>query len=385
MRKFVLIVAAALTAAVLSVAQAQTRPQLGSSLSVSSFKVIYGAPVTLSGQVSDRRSGVRIVVLARPFTRAGIAPLATVVSGNRGRWRYQARPTIATTYAASVAGHGSRTLMVGVRPALSLRTLADGSLQARVVAARSFRERLVQLQQHLVSGWTTVAKRPLGRGSTIVFPSVLLPGHSLQLRLALSVNAAGPGYLGGFSRTLPYPAPTLTLSPSTFKVVSGQTLRLSGRVSSRRAGLALTLLARPFSQPEFQQIATIHTRAAGRWQTHIRPSVMTSYQTRWANASSPVRTIGVRPAILLRNLSDDRLHVQIRLAKPLTGRSIQVQKHTAGGWKTVAKLRLSRASSATITPATLPAGTSTLRIAISVNQAGAGYLGATSPAFIYHH
>ena len=40
-------------------------------------------------------------------------------------------------------------------------------------------------------------------------------------------------------------------------------------------------------------------------------------------------------------------------------------------------------SSAAIFRAALPQGASTLRIAISVNQAGAGYLGGTSRTILY--
>jgi hypothetical protein len=47
-------------------------------------------------------------------------------------------------------------------------------------------------------------------------------------------------------------------------------------------------------------------------------------------------------------------------------------------------LPLDLKASAIFTPSMLPAGTSTLRTAISVNQAGAGYLGGFSKPFVYH-
>ena len=52
--------------------------------------------------------------------------------------------------------------------------------------------------------WVTVKRERLNSSSTTTFRTSLLPrGHS-TIRIALSVNQAGPGYLAGFSRTLGY-------------------------------------------------------------------------------------------------------------------------------------------------------------------------------------
>jgi hypothetical protein len=60
------------------------------------------------------------------------------------------------------------------------------------------------------------------------------------------------------------------------------------------------------------------------------------------------------------------------------GRYVQVQRRrTNGKWLTLKRVRLNLRSSSTF-KATLPKGRSTMRIALSVNQAGAGFLGATS-------
>jgi hypothetical protein len=68
-----------------------------------------------------------------------------------------------------------------------------------VVAARSLAGRRVQLQRHLLDGrWVTVAGARLNGRSTAVFHPKLPRGRS-TLRVALSVNQAGSGYLAGFS------------------------------------------------------------------------------------------------------------------------------------------------------------------------------------------
>jgi hypothetical protein len=384
MRRFVLPGTAVFAVAMIPIAQAQHHPK--TSLAVSSLKVMYGHSVTLSGRVTDRSPGVKVSVLARPFNRAGMGQLATVLTGPGGWWHEAVTPSMATTYEASVAGVASRTLMVGVQPALSLRVLAGGGVRAQVEAGTSFKGRFVQLQRRAGSGgWTTLVRRPLNRLSTTNFSSSLLPDGGLRLRLAMSVNQAGPGYLGGFSPLLAYPAHALTLSMSAFKVAYGESLNLSGRVSTTKPGLGVAILARPFMQAEAQQVATVRTGTGGRWSYRITPPFTTSYQARWGNATSRTLTIGVQPAMSVRMLSGDRVWAHASLMRRMTGRSLEVQKRmTTGAWKTVGKLPLDVHASAIFTPSMLPAGTSTLRTAISVNQAGAGYLGGFSKPFVYH-
>lgn len=65
------------------------------------------------------------------------------------------------------------------------------------------------------------------------------------------------------------------------------------------------------------------------------------------------------------------------------GRDVQVQQWTGGRWTTVAKQALNGRSETVFAASALPGGTSTLRVAMSVNQAGVGYLGSTSDSFVY--
>ena len=59
----------------------------------------------------------------------------------------------------------------------------------------------------LVDGnWVTVKRTRLNANSTALFSASLLPDGTSTIRVAMSVNQAGPGYLGGFSRQLTHPA-----------------------------------------------------------------------------------------------------------------------------------------------------------------------------------
>jgi hypothetical protein len=85
---------------------------------------------------------------------------------------------------------------------VSFRRTATGGFVTRVSGARSFAGRVVKLQRRTGAGrWLTLKQIRLGRRSGAVFAATL-PRGSSTLRIAMSVNQAGPGYLAGFSRTI---------------------------------------------------------------------------------------------------------------------------------------------------------------------------------------
>ncbi len=173
------------------------------TLVAESSQSVYGRPLTLSGTVAGAASGVKVTVLAEPLGQPSFAALATVLTGNGGSWSYQARPTIQTSYQASASGGESSPVTIGVRPAITLRLITGARFLVRVVGPTSFAGRVVQFQRLKPGGgWATLARRPLGARSSVVLPARLLPRGSSTIRIAMSVNEAGRGYLAGFSRTL---------------------------------------------------------------------------------------------------------------------------------------------------------------------------------------
>jgi hypothetical protein len=81
-----------------------------------------------------------------------------------------------------------------------LRTLPGKRFATRVLGAHSFAGRTVQLQRHLLSGrWLTIARAHLNGRSAATFHPKLKHGR-WTLRVAISVNQAGGGYLAGFSQ-----------------------------------------------------------------------------------------------------------------------------------------------------------------------------------------
>ncbi len=381
MRRLITVLAVA--AAVLAIPTAQAVHGPSVSLSVSSFDVDYGKAVRLAGTVSNHKQGLTVTVLGRPLSGSKFVRVTRTTTGPDGRWIARAKPAIATTYVARIGTSLSRQLTVGVHPLLTIRMLDGGRLQVRATAARSFNGRSVKLQRATPGGWTTLTKLTLGKGSAAPVPSAVLPYGKSRLRAAMSVNQAGMGYLGSYSRTTVYPARWVSIALSRPEVVYGESTTLVGRISLKQPGMALTIFARSLAEPELQRLATVTTGAGGRWSLRTTPRNGTAYEAEFRQAKSRVVAVGVHPTIATRIVSGARLWVHVEAAKSFDGQDVQVQQLTGGTWTTVAKQTLNGRSETVFPAASLPGGTSTLRVAMSVNQAGVGYLGAMSDSFVY--
>jgi len=174
------------------------------TLSQSGFRVVAGHYVRLSGTVAGAQPGVSVTVLAQTFGTGAYAQLGTVLTGGGGTWTFLAQPHVATTYAASVNGSMSSPVTIGVQPAMTLQKITKARLSTRVTGASTFAGRLVKLQHEVDGRWVTVKQMRLNANSAAIFSAKLLPVGRSTIRVVMSVNQAGPGYLGGKSRTLTY-------------------------------------------------------------------------------------------------------------------------------------------------------------------------------------
>ncbi|MFL6030372.1 MAG: hypothetical protein ACJ74D_10110, partial [Gaiellaceae bacterium] len=180
----------------------QTFATVGVTLSVASREVVYGGRIRLQGTVPTLAAGEQVTVFAQPFGRSSPFSVATVLTGVGGTWSYLARPTIGTLYQAMWQGGTSAPAIIGVHPAISLAKTRTGKLTTRVRGARSFAFRVVKLQRRTADGrWVNVRRVRLNGRSSATFTAALPRGRS-RIRIVMSVNQAGAGYLGGKSRTI---------------------------------------------------------------------------------------------------------------------------------------------------------------------------------------
>jgi hypothetical protein len=180
----------------------QTFATQGVTLTTLTRELVYGGRIRLQGTVPSLAAGEQVTVFAQPFGRSSPFSVATVLTGAGGAWSYLARPSIGTSYQAGWQGGTSTPVAIGVHPAISLTRTTTGKLRTHVRAAKAFAFRVVQLQRRRADGrWVTVTRVRLNRRSTATFKGALPRGRS-TVRIVMSVNQAGGGYLGGKSRTI---------------------------------------------------------------------------------------------------------------------------------------------------------------------------------------
>jgi len=186
---------------------AQTRAVAGApapsiSANVSTFRVLYGSWLTLTGSISTKQAGEKVTIEGQAYG-SGKTNLGTATTAADGSWSFRVKPSIQTSYDALWNGATSRSLTVGVMPLVTFHIITHKRFSTRVVAARSFAGKIVKFQRLSGNRWMTIKRVRLGANSSAIFRSKL--NQSSSLRIAFSVNQAGAGYLGGVSRTLIFP------------------------------------------------------------------------------------------------------------------------------------------------------------------------------------
>jgi hypothetical protein len=173
----------------------------GVTLTATASQIVFGGRIRLSGVVPTLQPNEQVVVYAQSFGGGSFHAVTTVLSGPGGIWAYVARPQIATSYEASWRGGLSAAFGVSVHPRVTLTRLRSGRFVVRVAGGHSFAGRRVQLQRRVGGRWSTIKRVKLGIRSRAEFRVTLPKGRS-TVRIAFSVNQAGPGFLGGTSRAL---------------------------------------------------------------------------------------------------------------------------------------------------------------------------------------
>jgi plastocyanin len=163
----------------------------------------YGQTTHVSGTVSSGKAGETVTVWAQPYGTVSPVQVATLLTAVNGAWDLVVKPTQLTTYFARWKSLASQPVGVQVRPTIVFgASKRIGSV--KVKADRSLKGRKVYLQKFSrFHEWVKVRGVILGDGSAKRFRLGLpFGGHRYAIRIFMSLNQAGAGYLDGFSRTV---------------------------------------------------------------------------------------------------------------------------------------------------------------------------------------
>jgi plastocyanin len=215
--------------------------------------------------------------------------------------------------------------------------------------------------------------------------AILKPGHTFSF----TFRAAGtypysdelhPSLKGTITvKGLP---PTLTLTTSAPIVTYGTQVTLTGVVSSHLPGESVTIYYQPYPQPSQIQRATVLTSTGGVFSFIVQPQILTTYEAAWKGAFATPTSIEVVPKLTIGR--NNGWILRAAGGHSFAGRSVQLQRlnGATGQWVTLRKVMLNSKSSARVLYR-LPKGVNHLRVTMSVNQAGAGFLGAISGTVTY--
>jgi len=181
------------------------------------------------------------------------------------------------------------------------------------------------------------------------------------------------------------PPPSVTLSASEPIVSFGTQVILSGRVSSGKTDESVTLWGKPYGQISYIQLGTVRTADGGLWSYTVTPDLLTSYQAQWNNLKSAEVQTAVMPKLTLKRIGAWFV-ARVDAARSFKNRTLYVQRRSAlGQWVIIKRVRLGTPKTQRFKLPTLPAGTSRLRLFITVNQAGVGYLASSSNVMLVRH
>lgn len=185
---------------------------------------------------------------------------------------------------------------------------------------------------------------------------------TLLLAVAAASTAAGP--------------PPVTISLSRPNVVYGGSVTLSGKVSDKKAGQSVQLMAEAYPATSFSPLGSpVTTTAGGHWSEAVKPTIETSYQATWKSTTSSAVTVKVRPLITLAlvNLATGTFSTKVTAARSFAGKFVLLQRLSSSGLATLKKVTLDASSSATFR-VRLHQGRNRLRVVMPTSQAAPGYI-----------
>ncbi len=177
------------------------------------------------------------------------------------------------------------------------------------------------------------------------------------------------------------PAPSVSIALSAPIVFYGAGIRLTGFISSGAANQDVSVWEKPFGSTSFVKRADLKTGTSGAYDYTLVPQVLSEYQTRWGNRTSAVAMVGVRPRMTFIRRAPWFV-TSAKAGSSLAGRWVYVQRRSSlGQWVNRKKVRLG-SSGARRFLMDLPRGRHILRMFMTTNQAGTGYVWSHSRTLV---
>lgn len=177
------------------------------------------------------------------------------------------------------------------------------------------------------------------------------------------------------------PPPSVSISLSQPTVFYGTGIRLTGFISSGAANQDVSVWERVFGSASFVKQADLKTGASGAYDFTDTPLLLSDFQVRWGSRVSAIVTVGVRPRITFIRRAPWFV-TSATAGRSLAGRAVYVQrKSSLGQWVNRKKVVLGSSGARRFRMKLAP-GRHILRVFLTTNQAGTGYLWSHSRTIV---
>jgi plastocyanin len=172
-------------------------------------RVIYASKLTLTGELSSKKPGMDVTVLATPCGRDTATKAATIQTTAGGEYTVGLRTARNTVYSVQTGATKSDEVSVEVQPRLRLGRTGAHHYSLRVFAAQKFAGRWATVQRFNGTRWLFVKRVRLHSNSTNILPTVISSvafratiAPRARIRAILPQPQAGSCYLAGTSNVI---------------------------------------------------------------------------------------------------------------------------------------------------------------------------------------
>lgn len=321
------------------------------------------APSAAAGTVQFKDGGTNV---GSPVAvSSGTATLSTTsLAAGSHSLTAQFIPTDSSVYAPSTSA--ALTYLVGVAPdAPSGVSGAEGNAAATVSwttpasnGGLSVTGYDVQYSSNGGTTWTHASSAFHTSSATTQQVSGLANGTSYVFEVA-AINGIGTGaYSTPSAAVVPVADPSKLAQAKSVTVKYGSSTVVSAKLTDTKTGtivpgVAVQLKARTSTSKPFALVKTVTSNASGIAAATVKPAVNTQYQ--WvfagtathATATSGIESVSVASAVSIHATKTRLVHgTTFKLwggvAPTATNRYVYLQKKTARGWQTLAKVRVVR-------------------------------------------
>ena len=169
---------------------------------------------------------------------------------------------------------------------------------------------------------------------------------------------------------------TTTITASRAVTTCCQAVKLSGTISTAKAGQLVRILGREVDALAAEQVAQATTDANGDWTATVRPNVKTTFRAQAGTEPSAGVTINVRPRVGF-GLQGRRGTVKVTGRDSFAGSLVLLQRYTGSRWITIQRVVLNLNSIGHFSPK-LHHGKWMLRAFVPSSETGPGYLSGVS-------